>query len=320
MLNQDNKNSDPNSINLPDVYNPSQMDQILHAYPSDQTDHESELPVQSQEKTEKKRKHPGLWFWISLAVLLVFFTPIRINLLVLGIDTRPGEEWMGRSDTMILTTIPPILPEVKMVSIPRDLWVAIPGHPDNRINTAHYFAEVAEAGTGPQAAADAVEANFGIKFPYSVRLRFDAFKEIVDAMGGVTINLPTAQAGLEAGVNHLDGTQALAFVRDRETSDDFFRQARGQMFIAAAFRQVLNPINWPRIPAVFAAVSSSVQIDLPFWLWPRVGYSLLFSAVKGFNTQSITREMVQPFLTDEGAQVLLPLWDAINPLMKSVFH
>lgn len=319
MMNQE-KNSDANSINLPDIYNPSQMNEILSTYHSDQPQTSSELPAEPEKNPKKPRKHFGPWFWLALAVLLVFFTPYRTNILVLGIDTRPGEEWMGRSDTMILTTIPPILPQVKMVTIPRDLWTTIPGHPDNRINTAHYFAEVEKTGSGPKAAAEAVEANFGVKFPYTVRLRFDAFKEIVDAMGGVTVNLTDAQAGLEAGPNHLDGTQALAFVRDRETSDDFFRQARGQMFIAAAFKQMLNPLHWGRIPAVIRAISNSVQINIPFWLWPRVGYSLLFSALKGFNSHSITREMVTPFLTNEGAQVLLPNWDAINPLMNSVFH
>lgn len=304
---------------LPDIYDPSQIDAVARVYPIESSE-EKHLDQEISEKTPGKKRKRSWWLLITLIILIVFFTPFRVNILVLGIDSRPGEEWMGRSDTMILTTIPPVLPQMKMVSIPRDLWVAIPGHPDNRINTAHYFAEVAQAGSGPKAAADAIQANFGIKFPYTIRLRFDGFKDIVDAMGGVTITLPSAMSGLDAGTHHLDGTQALAFVRDRETSDDFYRQMRGQMFISAAVKQLVNPVNWYRIPSVIAAFNRSVQINLPVWLWPRVGYSLAFSAIKGFNAQSITREMIQPFITNEGAQVLLPIWEQINPLMKSVFH
>lgn len=309
------------NLNLPDLYDPSQLDAVAKTYKRTPEIEDVVVPQRNSKKETRRRKHGCLpWFLLGIIILFVFFTPFRINILVLGIDSRPGQEWMGRSDTMILTTLPPVLPQVKMVSIPRDLWVAIPGHPDNRINTAHFFAEVENAGSGPKAAADAIRVNFGIKFPYTIRLRFDGFKDIVDAMGGVTITLPTAMSGLEAGTHHFDGTQALAFVRDRETSDDFYRQMRGQMFIAAAFKQMLNPINWPRIPMVIAAFNKSVQINLPVWLWPRVGYSLVFSAIKGFHAQSITREMVQPFLTNEGAQVLLPNWDLINPFMKSIFH
>lgn len=269
-----------------------------------------------------KPKKPGFWL-ITVCLILIFgffFTPLRTTILVLGIDWRPSQSpWLGRSDTMLLTTIPPVLPQVSMLSIPRDLWLPIPNHYDNRINTAHYFAELEVPGSGMQAAKEAVAADFGIKVNYAVRIKFSGFVDIVNAFGGVTVNLPEDMSGLKAGPNHLDGKQALAFVRDRKASDDFFRQARGQLFVASAIKEVLNPLKWPRIPAVLAVAAANIDTDLPIWLWPRTAYALIFSALKGFDAHTLDRTMITPWVTDEGAQVLVPNWDLINPLVDGMF-
>lgn len=318
---QQNKKNSNNHSNVPDYYSPAQSRAVRQKYaPQSNPDLHRDMGMVVDKSGKRKPSKFKGWFFLLLIIFFVFFTPFRTTVLVLGVDSRPGEGWIGRSDTMIITTIPPVLPQVKMLSIPRDLWVGIPGYGENRINTAHFFAEAAAKGSGPQAAAKTVEANFGIKVPYTVRIRFDGFKEIVDAMGGVNITLTEAMSGLDAGTHHLDGTQALAFVRDRETSDDFWRQKRGQMFIAAAVKKMINPLNWFRIPAVMVAVNNTIQTDLPAWLYPRVAYSAVFSAVKGFDSQTLPREMVTPYLTDQGAQVLLPNWDLIYPLLKSIFR
>lgn len=267
-----------------------------------------------------RKRHPLRNGFLILLVFFLFFTPMRSTLLVIGIDRVPEEgSVLGRSDTMILTTLPPVLPKMSLFSIPRDLWVTIPDYGENRINTAHYFAELYQPGTGMQAAAGVVEANFGIDVPYVIRLRFEGFVGIVDAMGGVTINLPEPMSGLEAGTHTLDGTQALAFVRDRSGSDDFWRQKRGQMFISAAFTTMLNPVKWPRIPAVITAALQAVDSNIPFYAWPRLLYGAAFSAVFGFDAVTLDRNWVTPWVTDEGAQVLLPNWELINPFVVEMF-
>lgn len=287
-----------------------------------QTAEEVEPFIHESPRRRVNTKKPSFWL-ITVCLILVFiffFTPIRTTILVLGIDWRPSQSpWLGRSDTMILTTIPPVLPQVSMLSLPRDLWVTIPNHYDNRINTAHYFAELEVPGSGMQAAKEAVAANFGIKVNYAVRVKFSGFVDIVDAFGGVTVNLPEDMSGLKAGPNHLDGKQALAFVRDRKASDDFFRQARGQLFVASAIKEVLNPLKWPRIPAVLVVAAANIDTDLPIWLWPRTAYALIFSAVKGFDAHTLDRTMITPWVTDEGAQVLAPNWELINPLVDGMF-
>lgn len=259
----------------------------------------------------------------GLALMLLagayFLAPFRTNFLVLGIDRVPEGTALGRSDTMILVSVVPLRPDVILLSIPRDLWVTIPNVGENRINTAHFYAEANQPGSGPAAALQTVETNFGVSVPYYVRLRFDAFLSIVDAMGGVTVNLPTDMAGLPAGEHHLDGQKALAFVRDRHGTDDFYRMERAQLMIRAMMVQLLKPSSWPRLPAVFAAGASSIDTNLPIGLWPRLGLALLRASIGGFDSRTISREMVTPYTTEGGAAVLLPNWEMINPMIRELF-
>ncbi|MGH2627970.1 MAG: LCP family protein [Anaerolineales bacterium] len=153
---------------------------------------------------------------LGLAAGAYFFAPIRTNLLLLGSDRRPAEvSTATRSDTLILTTVIPTRPYVGMLSIPRDLWVEIPGYGTNRINAAHAQAEAAQPGSGPEAAVETVRTNFGVDVDGYVQLEFGGFIRFVDALGGVDVELSSPMAGYAAGHHHLDGAQALAFARDR---------------------------------------------------------------------------------------------------------
>ena len=266
-----------------------------------------------------RRRHPVRTGILILLVLFLFFTPMRTTLLVIGIDRVPEGSNAGRSDTMILATMPPFLPQMTLLSIPRDLWVSIPGVGENRINTAHYFAEISQPGSGLDAAAGVVEANFGIRVPYVMRIKFDGIINIVDAMGGITVTLDNPTALFEAGTYKLDGTQALAFVRDRSGSDDFSRQKHAQIFISSAIKTMMNPAKWLRIPAVAVAVVQALDTNIPFYAWPRLLYGMAFSAVFGFDAQALDRNWVTPWRTDEGAQVLIPNWDLINPAIAEIF-
>ncbi len=259
----------------------------------------------------------GLVLGLSLAVYL--FLPLRSNILLLGIDSRPQETQVSRTDTMVLTTVLPPQPYVGMLSIPRDLWVTIPGVGENRINTAHFFAENASPGTGPAAAKQAVALNFGVSVPYYMRIRFEGLVRFIDALGGVEVDLSAPMSGYEAGRHLLDGKQALAFVRDRQGTDDFFRMQRGQMFLQGVMRRVLNPVTWPRLPAATAVLVASVDTDLPVILWPQIGVAILRAGPEGIDGRTITREMARGFTTAGGAAVLAPQWQAINPVLLEMF-
>lgn len=270
----------------------------------------------------KRRALTGCWllFLPLLAVMALYFlAPLRTNILILGIDRAPNGSAMGRSDTNILVSVIPLKPTVNMLSIPRDLWVNIPGVGENRINTAHFFAEIEKPGSGPRATIETIRANFGLDVRYYVRLQFDSVEPIVDAMGGVTLELDQPTAGYPAGVHKLNGEQALAFARNRSGTDDFFRMAQGQQLIKAVIRQMINPAGWASLPAVARVVLDSVDTNLPFWLLPRLGLAVLRAGVDGIDNRTLDREMVTPFTTSGGANVLLPNWERINPLLLEMF-
>lgn len=291
-------------------------------YPNQHSAYTRPLPAQP---TQRKRTScvgcmgclvPLLLIVAALAIYAL--APMRTNLLLLGADRTEGQE-IGRTDTIVLVTVLPTQPYVGMLSIPRDLWVPIPGQGENRINTAHFFAEMNQPGSGPAATAQVIRDSFHVNAPYFIRIQFSGFKDIVNAMGGVDVNLPKPMALLPAGKHHLDGDQALAFVRDRKTTDDFFRMEHGQLLMKAAFAQMLQPTNWWRIPQVYAALAASLDLNVPVWEWPRLGLALLRVGPNGIDSRTINRDMVNPFVTSGGADVLAPNWEKIRPVVSEMF-
>jgi LCP family protein required for cell wall assembly len=245
--------------------------------------------------------------------------PARINVLIFGIDWTTPFDVLARSDTVILSTFMPHKPYTGMLSIPRDLWVNITRFGENRINTAHYFAEAETPGNGPFILMDTIRNNFGVDVNYYVRLRFEGFKDIVDAMGGLDINLSEPAAGYEAGRYHLTGNKALAFARQRYGSDDFFRMEHGQLLIKSAIKQMMNPMKWWRLPKIILAIRRSIDTNVPVWVWPRIAFTFVRLGPNGIDNRTISREMVEPFLTSDGAQVLLPRWELIQPVLIDMF-
>ena len=283
---------------------------------------------QSVEKPVKPKNNPVPGFCGCLgiaglaAVLLIaayFLFPGRTRLLLLGIDRAPNGTAVSRTDTIILLQVNPPGASAKMLSIPRDLWVPIPGVGENRINTAHFYAEAQQAGSGPAAIRATIAQNFGVRPDYYARIQFDGFEQMIDAMGGLDLNLPKPMGGLDAGQHHLSGAEALAFARDRKGSDDFFRMNQGQVVIRAAITQVLLPSSWKHIPTLILTLRQVLDTDLPIWLFPRVGFALLRASIAGFDAQTLTREMATPFTTSGGAQVLMPNWTLIHPLIQEMF-
>lgn len=240
-------------------------------------------------------------------------------MLILGVDDSIERGNLGRTDTIILATVKPPVPYIGLLGIPRDLWVEVPNVGEQRINTAYFFAEAAQAGAGAPAAVDTVRQNFGVSLRYYLVLHMAGLVDLVDALGGIDITLTEPLGGLPAGSHHLNGTQALAFARERYSADDFSRMQQGQLVIMAAFRKAIQPGTWTRLPGVIWALTQVVDTNLPVWQWPRLFFSLFRSVVFGVDMRTISREMVVPFQTSSGAQVLAPNWEAIHPLVEEMF-
>lgn len=286
---------------------------------------------QTTVSTRKQRKNRsstilscGTLLLVSLCCIsgLIFYSlvPIKTTVLFLGIDFAPHKSFVGRSDTIVLIHFNTLRPYIGILSIPRDLWVPIPGYGENRINTAHFFAETRQADSGPLATIQTIQANFGVKPDYYVRIRFDGVRDIVNAMGGVTIKLDKPIGGYQAGVHHLSGEKALGFARRRQGADDFFRMEQGQTLMKSIVLDLLKPAKWLKIPAVLMTASRVVDTNLPLWQLPRLGILLIRIGIENIDSRIIDRTMATPYTTDQGASVLLPHWEQIHPLIEEIFH
>lgn len=197
--------------------------------------------------------------------------PIERNeplyVLVLGVDARPGET-RARADTIILARIDAETGRIAMLSIPRDSRVEIEGHGLDKMGHATFFG-------GPALAISTVKTFTGLPVHHYVQLDFEGFTGIVDAVGGVTVNVERAindrQAGSEtgvtripAGVQTLNAAQSLTFVRSRAYADgDFTRIKNQQRFLIALAKQALSGENLTRLPSIAEAAAENVQTDMP---------------------------------------------------------
>jgi LCP family protein required for cell wall assembly len=274
---------------------------------------------------------PGIPTWDGIG---------RVNLLLMGIDQRGNQEGYWRTDTLIIVTIDPEARTVGMISIPRDLWVPIWAYDiENRINTAHYYGDVYDyPGGGPALARDTVAYNLGIPIHHYVRINFTAFETLIDEIGGIdiyveeTINDPTyPDEGigydpfyLPAGQNHLGGEIALKYARTRHGRGDFDRARRQQQVLLAARDQVVKLDQLPRLiangPQILSALGDTIRTDLTFDQAVQVAQILNDVPPEAFRGAVIDRNYTQPYETDTGAQVLIPLRDKISELYESFFE
>jgi LCP family protein required for cell wall assembly len=257
----------------------------------------------------------------------------------MGIDQRGNQGGYWRTDTMIIVTIDPQAQTVGMISIPRDLWVPIWGYnTENRINTAHYYGDAyGYPGGGPALARDTVAYNLGIPIHHYVRLNFTAFEELIDEIGGIdiyveqTINdprYPDEGTGydpfyLPAGQHHLNGEIALKYARTRHGTSDFARAERQQQVILAVRDQVVRLNQLPRLiakgPEILNTLGDSVQTDLTFDQAAQLARILNDIPPETYRGAVIDQSYTQPYTTDTGAQVLIPLRSRIATLYESFF-
>jgi len=263
----------------------------------------------------------------------------RVTILVLGIDRRAGEEERGYlTDTMLLVTLDPVARTAAMLSIPRDLWVEIPGFGEDTINTANRSGDWYDyPGGGPALAVKTVQHNLGVTINYYVRLDFTAFETFIDAIGGVDVfneaeiddpTYPNGSYGFEpfylpAGPHHLNGHDALRYARTRHGGSDIDRAERQQQVAMAVREQVLSLNMLPTLiasaPRLFQTLNESIWTDLS--LDQIVSLALIAQDVprENIRTAVIGYEYVQEGVTADGKQVLIPLRDKIRELRDELF-
>ncbi len=191
----------------------------------------------------------------------------RLNVLLLGIDARRGET-MARTDTMILASVDPQSKQMCLLSIPRDTGVNIPGHGWDKINSAAVYG-------GPELSLKAVSNLLGTSVRYYVVTNFSGFKDVVDTLGGVTLDVEqnmyhwdpedggAYEINLKQGLQRLDGDKALQYVRYRNYDmGDIDRTKNQQKFLAALAEEILQPGTIPKLPKLVPVINRYVDTNL----------------------------------------------------------
>ncbi|HSJ55740.1 MAG TPA: LCP family protein [Anaerolineae bacterium] len=262
----------------------------------------------------------------------------RINVLLLGIDRRGSSGWGYRTDTIIIVTVDPRSKAVGMMSIPRDLYLSIPGYGENRINVANVWGYTYDyPGGGPALLKRTIEHNFGIPLDYYVMVDFDGFKQVVDELGGIDVNVPRdlhdtmypdprpgdpyayKTVHFDAGWQHMNGQRALTYARSRMSTSDFDRARRQQLILIAIRERALSLNIIPKLPALFATMGHMVKTDMT--LDEMVELAMLAPEIDMGNLQQLVLDhpYVKSHRTETGAAVQLPRWDLIDPAVGELF-
>lgn len=200
----------------------------------------------------------------------------RVNIVLMGLDYRPNDDEGTRSDTMLILSVDQDSNTANMLSIPRDLWVKIPGKGNNRINAAYYFGDLDRPGKGgPPLVKQTILENFGIKVDYFATINFDGFRSVIDALGGINVDVkkplldseyPTEDYGIKrifipAGLQHMNGQTALEYARSRHADSDLGRNQRQQEVLLAVREQGIN-LGLLTNSQLQAALQGAIQTDL----------------------------------------------------------
>jgi polyisoprenyl-teichoic acid--peptidoglycan teichoic acid transferase len=235
---------------------------------------------------------------------------------------------MGRSDAIVVVRLDPERQYAAFLSLPRDLWVPIPGAGEGKINSAYFIGET--QGNGPALARDTISSILGIAIDYTVVADFAGFRSVIDMLGGVPVEIPReiydAQfptedygytvAHFQAGMEVMNGERALTFSRIRHPDSDFERMRRQQLVLLGigqklGERGVLT--NLHEADAITAALRPYVRTDMP----PELTLGLMWS-MRSLDPSTIKRLVLDGSMASEGmlggAYVLLADQSVLNSL------
>jgi LCP family protein required for cell wall assembly len=264
-----------------------------------------------------------------------------VNILLLGRDTVRTDN-AYRTDVIIVVSINKAANAVTMLTIPRDLFIYIPGWTMNRINTAAGYGDaIGYPGGGVALLEQAILYNLGIPIHYWARVDFAGFRDVVDVVGGVDVPVSCAMqdwrlkdpAGdlqdqdpdhwhlytVETGVQHMDGNMALWYARSRRRSSDFDRSRRQHQVLRAIFDQALRLEMLARVPDLYNQYVNIVDTDMG------LGDMLQFVPLAAeldkarIKSRFIGRGHVTGYTTSQGAAVLLPIPEAVSAVVAEAF-
>lgn len=262
----------------------------------------------------------------------------RVTMLVMGLDYRDWESNQGppRTDSMILLTVDPLSHTAGVLSIPRDLWVAIPGMKHNKINTAHRFGELYRIpGGGPGLAMKTVEQLLGVPIDFYAVIDFYAFERFIDELGGVEVDVseeikvdplgPANTVVLEPGKQRLDGPTALAYARNRYTEGGVFDRAERQHEVLFAIRdRILSLDMLPNLvlkaPKLYEQVGAGVHTNLTLEQAIQLAWLAQQIPDDNIKTGMIGTKQVSFGNSEDGQAIFKPLPAKIRLLRDEIFN
>lgn len=255
------------------------------------------------------------------------------NFLLVGLDRRPFGGGAGLSDTILVAVFDEPSGALGLVSIPRDLWVEIPGHGEDRINTVMNVAR--RSGEEPLALLGrVVENTLGLPIAHAVAIDLGVFERAVDALGGVSVDVPCPiidrfidprepsgyrTLDLPAGSVRLDGVTAAMYARSRHGRSDFNRARRQQAILVGMRRELSHPGALLRLPALFAQFEDSIETDMRRVEMLALAERVLHVDARHLHGLVLGVEVTTPFQTAEGKAVLRPNHAAIESALSKLF-
>jgi LCP family protein required for cell wall assembly len=253
-----------------------------------------------------------------------------INSVGLGSDQRPDwSQW--HTDAVHDVSIQRDRGTVSLISIPRDLYLYVPGFWMSRINFADFYGEsYSYEGGGVALMRDTLLYNLGIRTDRYIRTDFDGLIGIVDILGGIDIPVHCRLSDywpypdedgeypiltMEPGIHHMDGETALWYARSRKTSSVFSREWRQQQVLQTLWHKVRDDLTLSQVPGLWEQAQEMVETDLTFTDvldLARVAFAQEDQNVRFYN---INAGEVTPWVTIHGGSVFLPRWEAIQPIV-----
>jgi len=260
----------------------------------------------------------------------------RVNVLIMGLDYRDWEVGEGapRTDTMILLSLDPLTNTGGMLSIPRDLWVNIPGFEPGRINTAYRFGELYDIpGGGPGLAMESVEELLGLKIDYYGLIDFGAFERFIDEIGGIKIDIENRirvdpivgdTKTLRSGVQVLPGDLALAYARARYTKGGDFDRAQRQQQVIMGIRNRMLERDFllgliGKAPVLYQELSSGIHANMSLDQAIQLAWTAAKVPEENIKKGIIGTDHVTLNKSPEGDDVLKPRPEQIRLLRDQIF-
>ncbi len=230
-----------------------------------------------------------------------------ITVLILGSDRRPNEGGPARTDTIMLARIDPARQRVALLSLPRDLIVELPGYGYGRINSAYATGEInLGVGGGMTVARSTVSRLINTAIDYAVFVDFEGFIGLIDAIGGIDVNVPVAlydnayptmdygymEIYFDAGLQHMDGARALEYARLRHADSDFERVRRQQTIVLQVIDQLASQNI---VTALDQAVTASAA--LRGYVWTDMPENQMLSLA--WSLRKLKSQQIERYVVDE---------------------